>query len=111
HTGLGALIGAALALIRKRASEDAEAKNTHKRKRRRRSAPPAPPPPRFPVQTPCSSGAQCLSGFCGFNGLAQVCCEQAGGPCTSGLDCCAAAESPSLTCRPASMTCQCCVVA
>jgi hypothetical protein len=103
RTGLGALAASALAVLgMSEVNEtDAARKSRKPRKPRRKPrrpqslvvVPGAPPPPaRFGNQTPCSSGAQCASGTCAFNGIGQVCCSPVGQRCVADYDCCGLTE-------------------
>ena len=101
RVGFGALATSALGVFGISEVNETEAARKSRRRRKPRRItsrtnslvvlPGVPPPPgRFENQTPCSSGAQCLSGTCAFNGLSQVCCSPLGGRCAAHYDCCGA---------------------
>ena len=102
RTGLGALAASALGVLGISEINETEARRKPRKPRKpRKSKPrrrnsvvilPGPPPSgaRFANQTPCSSGAQCASGTCAFNGIGQVCCSPVGGRCAAHYDCCGA---------------------
>jgi len=100
RAGLGALAASALAVLGMSEVNETDAarkprKPRKPRRKPRRSRTPVsivipPPSARFGNQTPCSSGAQCASGTCAFNGIGQVCCSPVGQRCAAHYDCCGA---------------------
>jgi hypothetical protein len=100
RAGLGALAASALGVLGISEINETEAARKSRKRRKPRNPRrgssvvvlPGPPPPsaRFGNQTPCSSGAQCASGTCAFNGIGQVCCSPIGGRCAAHYDCCGA---------------------
>jgi hypothetical protein len=102
RAGFGALAASALGVLGMSEVNETEAarKSRKHRKPRKTKSPalvvvpgaPPPPPPLFGNQTPCSSGAQCASGTCAFNGRGQVCCSPVGARCAADYDCCGLTE-------------------
>jgi len=99
RAGLGALAASALGVLgMSEVNETEAARKSRKHRKPRKTTSPAlvvvpgapPPPPLFGNQTPCSSGGQCASGTCAFNGRGQVCCSPVGGRCAAHYDCCGA---------------------